>query len=201
MTKVLTIDFDILMWESLPLYNNLVQDDWKTLTANFDLLKYVQFDGELYNYLTQMILKQTKHIKKENVHFITSHHRVIKYLPLNDLIEITNIDHHHDIQYNEIEPEDDLNCGNWIKYAYEHGYAINQYNWIHNSNSIQCYLDKNNYLSKQDTIENFDLTMEDYDIIIICLSPPWVPPKYRPLFYCWIDMLNRIYDTTFTVDD
>lgn len=43
--------------------------------------------------------------------------------------------------------------------------------------------------------------MEDYDIIIICLSPPWVPPKYRPLFYCWIDMLNRIYDTTFTVDD
>ena len=41
MIKVLTIDFDILMWESLPLYNNLVQDDWKTLIANFDLLKYV----------------------------------------------------------------------------------------------------------------------------------------------------------------
>ena len=101
MTKVLTIDFDILMWESLPLYNNLVQDDWKTLIANFDLLKYVQFDGELYSRLTQIILRQTKRIKKQNVHFITSHHRVIKYLPLNDLIEITNIDHHHDIQYNE----------------------------------------------------------------------------------------------------
>ena len=67
MTKVLTIDFDILMWESLPLYNNLVQQDWKTLTANFDLLNYVQFDGELYNHLTQMILRQTKHIKKEQI--------------------------------------------------------------------------------------------------------------------------------------
>lgn len=43
--------------------------------------------------------------------------------------------------------------------------------------------------------------MEDYDIIIICLSPPWVPPKYRPLFNCWMDMLNRIYNTTFTMDD
>lgn len=98
MTNVLTIDFDIMLWKSLPLYNNLVpHEDWGKLLSSYDLLKYIEFDNEIYEQLTQLILRQTKHLKKENIHFITSHNRVVQYLPMNDTIKITNIDHHHDV--------------------------------------------------------------------------------------------------------
>lgn len=94
-----------------------------------------------------------------------------------------------------------MHCGNWVKYAYENGYCITQYTWIRNTNSIDCFLDSHKYISLQEPINGADLTMTDYDMVIICLSPPWVPPQYRPLYTAWIDMLNRIYNTTFVMDD
>jgi hypothetical protein len=41
----------------------------------------------------------------------------------------------------------------------------------------------------------------DPDEVFIVMSPPWVPPTYQNLFYCWMDMLNRIYDTRYDFED
>lgn len=148
-----------------------------------------------------MILRLSKSIKKENIHFVINHQAVLKYLPINDTIELTNIDQHHDIQYNKDEPNDFLNCGNWVKYAYTHNYNIINYKWVSNTNSIDCEFDLNHrYCSDRIPINVYDYSQYDYDVLIICLSPSWVPPVYRPLYYTWINMLESVYNTRFSVD-
>lgn len=201
MINVLTIDFDIMLWKSIELYNGIAGGaSWEEIEQN-ELLRFVQFDSQIYELLTQIICKISKKIPKENVHFITSHQRVIKYIPQNELIELTNIDHHHDLQYNDSNNIDILTCGNWVKYLFEHNYNISKYIWINDPNSIYCQFDSKKYCHQSDIIQSYDLTMTDYDMVIICLSPPWVPPQYRPLYTAWMDMLNRIYNTTFAMDD
>jgi hypothetical protein len=37
--------------------------------------------------------------------------------------------------------------------------------------------------------------------VFIVLSPPWTPPEYQYLFYCWMDMLNHIYNTHFDLEN
>lgn len=121
-------------------------------------------------------------------------------MPINDSIELTNIDHHHDIQYNKKEPVDELNCSNWVKYAYTHGYDIVKYTWVNNTNSIECSFDDDHYLTNIQRINSFDFSQYDYDEIIICLSPQWVPPMYYPFYYTWMDVLNHIYNTRFWIE-
>lgn len=77
-----------------------------------------------------------------NIHFIVDHEKIINFLPENDDIVITNIDHHHDIAYepphfdNSIN-ENNLTCGNWVKYIADNKNLI-RYHWINNGNSTTC---------------------------------------------------------------
>ena len=73
MIKVLTIDFDIMLWKSIELYNGMaVVVSWEEIEKN-ELLHFVQFDSQIYELLTKTICQISKNIPKENVHFITSH--------------------------------------------------------------------------------------------------------------------------------
>ena len=39
--------------------------------------------------------------------------------------------------------------------------------------------------------------LQDIDMLIICLSPEWVPPYYQNLFYLWMDLVSNYYEKRF----
>lgn len=73
MKKILTIDFDIIMHNSIDLYNDKVPTkDWDEL-KKIPFMEYIFGDLNLYKTLTEFLLNQTSNLKAENFHFITAH--------------------------------------------------------------------------------------------------------------------------------
>lgn len=204
MKKILTIDFDIIMYPCEYIYNNCVPSKtWNELKTN-PLFHLIYGDLELYNNLTQLLLRHTKFLEKENFHFIESHENIVKYLSKVEPFSITNIDQHHDIAYG-INDENNLinylGCANWVKYCFDNNYPIQEYYWI-NSNTSHYPPDKiiKNFTKLIKNTNIFNFKLEKYDEIIICLSRPWVPPNYQNLFFNWMDILSHIYNTTFILE-
>lgn len=44
-------------------------------------------------------------------------------------------------------------------------------------------------LLKTFPIEEFEF--EEDDILILCLSEPWIPPMIRELFFVWVDLVKE----------
>lgn len=203
MMNILTIDFDIIMAPSIQYYNGLVpQTNWDDLLKN----PYYQLsliDTDIYNKLTNQILDYLPSLKFDQIHFIKSHEQVNNYLLLNKKYNIINIDHHHDLGYSKKDCNEqiDINgCANWVQYIHSKN-QLNQYTWIHNDNSIKP--DKNlQYLLSNDwEIKKFNLNnLIVPDLLIICLSAPWVPPSYQNLFFLWMDIFNKYYKTHFELE-
>ena len=36
--------------------------------------------------------------------------------------------------------------------------------------------------------------------LIICLSPQWIPPNYRNLYFSWMDICGLIHKTHFNIE-
>ena len=202
MKNIVTIDFDIIMAPSIEIYNNEVpKRSWDDL-LKFDQLRLLNADLNHYKKLTQWLLKIIKYISKENIIIIEDHGQIVKYLKNFNKINIYNIDHHHDLGYHleNKEERDKLNCGNWGLILKDLN-ILNDYHWIKNKNSILL----------PDNVKEFDFFTYDLiefnldnlpipDKLIICLSEPWVPPMFRPLFFTWLDILNNHYKTKFEID-
>ena len=203
MKNILTIDFDIVMAPCIELYNNMVPDmDWDIMT-DFPQGQLFNADLNLYQFLTNKLLYLLEKMNKEDIFVIEDHGQIIKYLNLNEKINIYNIDHHHDCGYpdsqGEVE-EDVINCGNWglilskIK-------ILNNFYWIRNDNSDIPDKDirKVDFIDIELSRFNFE-SMPIPDKLILCLSEPWVPPYIRPLFFTWLDIANKYYNTKFEID-
>lgn len=103
MKNILTIDFDIIMKDSIELYNNFAQyKSWNERYSLSPLLKNLPFDSCTYYKLTKFLMKQIfPNVSKEKIFFLKNHQDVLKYLSKEDQYNIFNIDHHHDWCYNE----------------------------------------------------------------------------------------------------
>lgn len=208
MKNILSIDFDIIMAPTINLYNGKVPAvKWEGELENDKYLQLATADLQHYQKLTEYLLYLTKKLPKEKIHFILDHEQIALKLNLDQEKEyiITNIDHHHDIAYNDKEVEyieGMPNCADWAKWLIERG-MVKTYRWINNSNSTAVFKEElNKMINITVDLSKFDLFSQiDPDEVFICLSPPWVPPMYRTLFYCWMDILNRIYDTHFDFED
>lgn len=174
MKKILSIDFDIIMSPCIQLYNNYSTDDWEALCSHFEILKFAKPDYIHFKRLLQLLLKLSKNMKKENIHFIAYTDKDIE---------------------NKIE---DLNCGNWVKYLSEEG-KLENYVWIRNEDSTNYPEDRKFNFSSTPIIECNLETIDTPDELFICLSPQWIPPHLRCLFYIIVDIFNSIYDTEFKV--
>lgn len=200
MKKILSIDFDIIMAPCIEIYNNMVPSlDWREL-EKIPQLKVLTADLIHYNRLTKYLIKLSNYIDKENIFFIENHAQIINYLKDDDQIDLINIDHHHDIGYFHKDNENDkLNCGNWVGYLLDNN-ILSSYTWICNENSIDY---KENKIIPYDKRYLFKLDLDTIPIpdkLIICLSEPWVPPNFRELFFVWIEIYNKIYNTAFKID-
>lgn len=192
--NVVSIDFDIIMAPSIELYGSFGQkqpyEDYYMNLFNADLV--------IYNKITNWLLNNVPNLNETDIYFIESHEQIINFLPKDDNIALFNIDHHHDLGYKspkDLDEEDlSLDCGNWGLYLLKNN-LITNYTWIKNSNSSKSFYNKYSYNSK--CFYDFDLNKLKPNKIIICLSAPWVPEQYYPLFNLWIDMISKIKNTNY----
>lgn len=202
MKKILSIDLDIIMSPCIQLYNNYATDNWDRLCGHFEILKFAKPDLVHYRKLIDMIVKFTKTLQKENIHFIKSHEMIVHHIDeLNDTICLINIDHHHDIAYDKKDVEnkvETLNCGNWVKYLFERD-KIESYTWIRNEDSTDYEDESFKFVPLQMMEINLD-SLDAPDELFICLSPQWIPPHLRTLYYIIVDIFNDIYETEFKVE-
>lgn len=203
--NIVSIDFDIIMEPDINLYNNWVNDSCgiDKFVKDYSLLEYLKADLNIYEYLTRFLIKVIQKIGYENIFFIKDHNTLIKYTE-NKVFNLWNIDHHHDITYDEeniIAPILDPGCGNWIKYLMDYN-KIKEYTWINNKNSISPneevlkYYKCQKYLLKE---YNLNSLVEKIDKLFICQSPEWIPEYYLPLFDAWIAICEEYYGKPFKV--
>ena len=190
MKTVLTIDFDIIMEPNLPLYNDLVPgQSWENL-LKYPQMNTLQINAGHYEKLTTLIdvLSNKEDIP---IYFIDNHDQVVKYTKDFEKFNLINIDHHHDLGYHKDEDINEINCSNWVKQLYKQD-KINEYTWV--NNTMSCYPEEDNVKE----LLTYDISLEMYsidlmpvpDMVIICLSPPWVPPYYLPLFTTWLRLVS-----------
>lgn len=189
METIITIDFDVIMWPSIELYNNMVEGE-KDILPNIEkdipLIQYSNADLKLYYQLTEYLLK----MKKENIQikFIDSHEKILDYVenPCN----LINIDHHHDLGYNECQWKNKkIECANWGYWGIKKG-LFKSFIWLHGWMSTMWNPQLNNEIKNIPMVENIIFGVDLNQIIkpskiIICSSYNWIPMSIRPLFNLW----------------
>lgn len=202
MKNIITIDFDIIMAPCINLYNDLIPNKSWDFFNQFEQMKTLTADLNHYQKLTEWLIKILPYLNKEQIIVIEDHGQIIKYLEDNNKVNIYNIDHHHDCGYQKDEemPDNKLNCGNWGLFLKKKN-ILNNFIWINNINSDIPPKEKKlvNFSSFQLSEYNLN-TIPVPDKLILCLSEPWTPPMFRPLFYTWLDILNNYYNTKFEID-
>lgn len=203
MKNIVTIDFDIIMAPSIGIYNNMVgPNKWEEEFMDNHQLALSQADMRHYQELTQYLLNIVPQLRPDQIHFIQDHEHVIDFVPRDEDMVVTNIDHHHDLGYSESDFHEgitleNLTCGNWVKYLENTGRLI-RYHWINNGNSTSLDEKSNVQHALTDAIDLRDHNLMSIglpDQLIICLSPLWVPPNYRNLFFLWMDLCNFLHNT------
>ena len=195
---ILSIDFDIIMHPCIDLYNEDVEGSdepkelWKWLEEEYKLEDYNLLTGD-FNILFE-IAKLINYNKDKPIYFIDEHQEIIDILQERpeyntDVYKIYNIDFHHDIWYDEDSPNeilynDEYTCADWVGYLYLKK-KLKQYIWLKasNSNLLETPIYGKNFNFKTLGLTDFDkLYRVDFDEIYFCLSPHWVPEKYRKLY-------------------
>jgi len=155
-------------------------------------------DFENYQMLTNLILNFVPSLSAEDIIICSDHDYVARYIiDINKEVSLVNIDHHHDVTY-KLDDDQILNCSNWVKILKDKNLCLN-YFWIHNINSIHPAPEQfDKYIDAKSTIKQLNIdTLMSPSKLFLCLSPQWVPPFYHKLFYLWLDLLNRQYNTHF----
>ena len=203
--KVLSIDFDIIMAPDINLYNPLtpriaVIDD---LINQHPCLTGLRADFTHYQKLANLILTVGANMNYHDVCVSFSHEHIGKFLINDTDLEIINIDHHHDLGYDENDNFEKCTCANWAYYLFKKG-QLKKYTWLNNPNSGAIPPTQNEEcfssfpfceLEEKEYIKQFGQP----DKIFLCLSPEWVPEQYHPLFFLMLDLLNKQNDYTLPV--
>lgn len=196
METIITIDFDIIMWPSIELYNNFINgdiDNMRNITQQMPLLNYANADLELYKKLTNYLLK----LKEQNVNFvfINSHEQILN--EISNKCNLINIDHHHDLGYGISQWKDKIiACGNWAYWAIQKD-LIKSYIWLHDPMSTKISIDENYSISEKASISTniiMEMKLNEFIIpskIIICSSYSWIPIHIRPLYELWEQIFKK----------
>lgn len=162
-------------------------------------MKLLTADLNHYKKLTNWLIKIIKKIPSNNIIIIEDHGQIVKYLKSMSEINIYNIDHHHDLGYDD-NKEKKLNCGNWGLILKDLN-LLNNFYWIKNENSLDIPPENKKFDFQSFNLSDYDLDLLPIpDKLVLCLSEPWMPPIFRPLFFTWLDILNNYYNTKFEID-
>ena len=204
--KILSIDFDAIMFPCIRLYNEYCYGNenattiWRQLEFDRDINQYLSYDANVYKNIGKIIFKNIKNGAK--LIPIQEHQMLVDHLKKYDLLDlqfdITNIDYHHDIAYNRnsfVEMEfDNYTCADWAGYLM----TLNPettLTWVRCPGSSPYNEDIKEFtntitIKRIDEIVDLD---DDYDLIYFCLSPQWVPYVYHHLYDLLIDLAKEVY--------
>lgn len=198
--NILSIDFDIIMYPYIKLYNDKVNGGenptkvWDFLSL-YNIEEYIAYDAITYKKIVQLLCK----VKQNNgkIIFIENHEEVISHLKLYEnysdmTFNLTNIDFHHDVFYNT----DDIaiskyfekySCANWVGHLAVNN-KLDSLLWVKAPNSESDFLSSFNIeefcnfnIESINSVEQSFMNKK-YDYIFICLSPQWVPYKLHHLY-------------------
>ena len=193
MKNIISIDFDIIMAPDIDKYNDIAANiNWREMEK-----LGIKADFTHYRRLTNWLLSVLDKINPENIAFIEDHGQIIKHLPIDEDINLWNIDHHHDCGYSN-SADKPLNCGNWVCKIPK----LKYYTWINNPTSITDESkSKSILINSSMNLMYYNLfNLPRPDKIILCLSEPWVPYGHRELFMVWKEMLENHYNKKFEID-
>ena len=189
MKKVLTIDFDIFLRESINLYN----DSDESATEFFRTFSFIQtpFDLISYEKITKLLLQY----QKSQIVFMDTHDEIVNLTRNEGPFELINIDFHHDLGYGEnikwTLPIKIIDEGNWVKKLWELN-RVNKYIWINDFHSDELPYKGRKFLTEQHYIDSYDFdNLLDCDKIYICFSEDYIPDTYFPLFDLWKDIFYQ----------
>lgn len=77
-------------------------------------------DLNIYSNILRYLLRTID--KTTSIYISYGHNKIKEYLQYDYDLNITNIDHHHDIFYNPKDAENklcDCTCADWVKYFYD----------------------------------------------------------------------------------
>lgn len=206
--KILSIDFDIIMYPCIKMYNDKVGGEanstqlWQGLENDLDISNILSYDWITLKNIAQLIAKS------KNVHFIKEHQKVVDILKSTagwseDTYELTNVDFHHDLWYRQsdlaaITDFDQYNCSDWAGYLLLKNKLVNNhYTWLKAPNSdMPLQFDNIEYKLDLLKIRDFGSLLEqDFDEVFFCLSPQWVPYKYSKFY----DIIQLMYEYTYSM--
>ena len=204
--KILSIDFDAIMFPCIRLYNEYCYGNenattiWRQLEFDRDINQYLSYDANVYKNIGKIIFKNIKNGAK--LIPIQEHQMLVDHLKKYDLLDlqfdITNIDYHHDIAYNRnsfVEMEfDNYTCADWAGYLMTLN-PESTLTWVRCPGSSPYNEDIKEFtntitIKRIDEIVDLD---DDYDLIYFCLSPQWVPYVYHHLYDLLIDLAKEAY--------
>lgn len=195
METILTIDFDIIMWPSIELYNNMItsnDDKMIPMQQMIPLINYANADLELYYKITNYLLNQKD--KGTEIIFIDSHEEILNYIKSET--NVINIDHHHDLGYNDSQWDNSSpECGNWAYLGIKKN-LIKKYIWLHGNIANLWNIPKKYTLKNQNNISEGNALDINYkhlitpSKIVICKSFNWIPINYRYLHALWYILLK-----------
>lgn len=143
--KVLSIDFDYIMFPCISLYNDMAGGDanptqvWKQIEFERKLKEFLSYDANAYAALMDICVRNS--LNKAKIIPIIGHEEIISYLetnceeffnnPAENIVD--NIDFHHDVLYNkedfnEIVNHANASCANWGGYLLFKD-LVHQYTW------------------------------------------------------------------------
>ncbi len=221
--NILSLDMDIFVWECIELYNNVFnlpcgeggEKQWIDLERRLHLEKFLCFDDVLFNAVLSLLKDKFKDVAKEHIYFIKDHDAALtaicgQGIPVGDTINLYNLDHHHDIYYDdrqkeEVERFDFASLASWVYYL---GYnkVLNKNIWLNDKYSAPLLKEEKNHLRfpfEEYWLSNYidKLKEIDFDKIIICKSPDYFANKFWDKFDALIKEAEEIKGTSYSVDE
>ena len=191
MMNIISIDFDICMWQDIQIYNDSISSNLKDsvdrLVKTMPLLGYVRFDAHAYRAIANILIEAKQLIGKDNIHFIINHEEILQYLPKDKEFNLYNIDHHHDMGYEEkigVRPQ----CGDWVCHAYDK-YPMKKYYWVSDDLGVEPDTDKYEVQRLRVNTFSYYNILPETSKVIVCLSPTWVPSQFYPLYDLLHDLM------------
>ena len=196
--KVLSIDFDYIMYPCIKLYNNLCDGKenptvtWNMIEQERGIEKFLCYDANVLMEIAKVIKKNLKNGAK--LIPINNHDEIIQHLNNEKIIELLNIDYHHDIIYhsediNSLTDFEKYDCGNWVGYLQLNNF-LKEYTWLKAPSSSLCTINLPDFHYNILGLKDFNSITDDYDCIFFCLSPQWVPYKYHHLYQLIISLVQ-----------
>ncbi len=209
--NILSIDFDIIMYPCIKLYNDKVNGSenstvvWNILNDTMEIDKHISYDAKTL-LLLGFLLKKAK-ADNSKIIALDEHQKIIDDLKTidkynSDIYNITNVDFHHDIFYRKEDESrvkyfDKYDCSNWVGYLYKNNKLVS-YTWYKapNSEIIRSSLidekDADKFIFKSIGIDddNMELMKKTCNRVYLVKAPQWVPYKYIHLYNLLYSMVS-----------